>query len=166
MSVMGIKKGVIAGYTLVELMVVVVILTILATGVVWVDSALIGATKSSRDDERASDMKSVALLFEQYYRTSPNATGSSYPTTQQLTSSLASFVPDQELVTPPSLDAPAFLVATDTDPQVPSVDEYIYQPFAANGTLCTTTPPCVRFVLYYSTEKTNEVIRVESSHQQ
>ncbi len=114
MSVMGIKQGFRAGYTLVELMVVVVLLAILATGIIWVDSALLGTTKSSRDAERASDMESVALLFEQYYQTNPGPNGSSYPSTAEVTSSLSDLVPNQELLTPPDLTTPAFFAASNT----------------------------------------------------
>lgn len=148
-------------------MVVVLLIALLATSVVWADTALIATTKHSRDSERSDDMSSVALLFERYYRTSPTAVGSSYPTTQQATTAIADLVPNQELLTPPSLSSPVFNVAsTNAMPQDPTVDQYIYQPFNAFDGLCTNTPPCVRFVLYYRTEATDEVKIIESEHQQ
>ncbi|HTK39924.1 MAG TPA: prepilin-type N-terminal cleavage/methylation domain-containing protein [Patescibacteria group bacterium] len=166
MSVLGNTQGHKTGFTLLELMVVVVLLALLVTGVVWVDSALISSTKQSRDAERATDVKSIALLFEQYYRSSPTGAGSTYPTTQQVTGSISSLVPNKELLTPPLMSDPALGVAADTATQSPTTDEYTYQPFNAFGTLCTTTPPCVRFVLYYHTEDDDVIKTVESSHQQ
>lgn len=167
MSVMGNKHSYEAGFSLIELMVVVMLIALLATSVVWADTALIAATKHSRDSERSDDMSSVALLFERYYRTSPTAVGSSYPTTQQATTAIDDLVSNQELLIPPSLSSPAFSMAsTDEIPQDPTVDQYIYQPFNAYDGLCTSTPPCVRFVLYYRTEATDEVMMIESKHQQ
>lgn len=168
MSVTEFKLGWGAAYSLLELMVVVVLLSIFATGVVWVDSALISTTKSSRDRERVSDVKSVALLFEKYYRVSPTATGSSYPTINQVSNSatLSSLVPEDKLLTPPNQSATEFNTAVNTSAQTPTFDEYIYQPFTANDNLCTSTPPCVRFVISYRVESTNEVKTIESSHQQ
>lgn len=168
MSVIGSKISLSNAYSLLELMVVVVILSIFSAGVVWVDSALISTTKSARDSERNSDTKSIALLFEQYYRNSPTAAGSSYPTTDDIgnSSTLSSLVPDQEILTPPSLSTPVFTAATNNEAQTPTVDEYIYQPLNAFDNLCTSTPPCVRFVIYHRTEETDEVITTESRHQQ
>lgn len=166
MSIMGIKRGFLAGYTLVELMVVVVLLSILVTGVIWVDSALIGTTKQSRDAERASDMRSVALIFEQYYQTNPSSDGSTYPTTSEITSSLSDIVSNQEILTPPNVSSPAFSTASDASTQDPSIDEYIYQPYTAADALCTSSPPCVRFMLYYRSEYTDEVNVIDSRHQQ
>lgn len=167
MRVMGNRYKYAAGFSLIELMVVVMLIALLATSVVWADTALIATTKRSRDSERSKDMKSVALLFERYYTSSPTAVGSSYPTTQQVTGSIGSLVPNAELLTPPNLSATAFSVAsTNAAPQDPTVDQYIYQPFNAFDGLCTSTPPCVRFVLYYHTEATDEIVTIESEHQQ
>lgn len=168
MSVTGHGTSWSSGYSLLELMVVVVLLAIFSSGVVWVDSAIISTTRSSRDSERNSDVSSIALLFEQYYRNSPTGAGSSYPTTQDISNSstLASLVPDKELLTPPTLSTPALIAATDTSAQTPTEDEYIYQPFNAFGTLCTSTPPCVRFVIYHRSEDTEQVVTTESRHQQ
>lgn len=167
MSVMGNRYKYAAGFSLIELMVVVMLIALLATSVVWADTALIATTKRSRDSERSNDMKSVALIFERYYRTSPTATGSSYPTTQQITTSVDSLIGNAELLTPPSLSSPVFLVAsTNKTPQTPTVDQYIYQPFNAYDGICTSTPPCVRYVLYYRTEATDEIVTIDSEHQQ
>lgn len=159
-------RGYAAAYTMVELMVVVVLLAILATGVVWVDSALIGTTKDARDSERASDLRSVALILEQYYQNNPTGTGSTYPTTSQITLSVADIIPNEEIRTPPDQAAPIFSNATSANTQSPSVDEYIYQPLTAGGALCTSSPPCVKFILYYRSEKSDQVMTIESRHQQ
>lgn len=168
MSVMGNKWALNSGYTIVELMVVVVLIIFLVTSVVFADSALTNVTRQARDSERNDDLSSVALLFERYYRTSPTATGSTYPTTLQTSASIIdAIVPNAELLTPPGLDAPAFSAASDnTVPQDTTFDRYIYQPFAADGSLCNLGPPCVRFVLYYRSEVLDTVEMIESRHQQ
>ena len=165
---MGNRNSDQAAYTIVELMVVVVLIVFLVTSVVWADSALTNVTRQSRDSERSDDMQSVALLFERYYRTSPTAAGSSYPTTLQAAeASIGTIVTNAELLTPPSLSEPVFSVASDTTvPQDTTVDRYVYQPFTANDTLCNLIPPCVRFILYYRSEVTDEIKMIESSHQQ
>lgn len=154
------------GFTITELMAVVVVLALMVVvSARWIDTALIASTKSGRDSERRSDMQAVAALFEQYYQSTPSALGSTYPTTNQVNSSLSALVSNSELVTPPSGSTPAFSSAADVDPQTPSFEEYIYQPFTAAGNLCLVAP-CVRFTIYYGIEASSEIRTIESSHQQ
>lgn len=129
--------------------------------IAWVNPALIKTTKSARDSERRADMRAVANIFEDYYRTQPTALGTSYPTTGQA----ASLVENKELLTPPTLDTTVFNPASSAAAQTPTVDEYIYQPLNTFDQVCTIEP-CVRFVLYYRTEAENEVNTIESERQQ
>ena len=155
------------GLTIVETMTIIVVLAILASGAMWVDGALAATTKSGRNSERAQDVSSIARSFELYYRNNPTAAGPTYPTTTQVASSIDTLINDVEIITPPQSSGPNLIVASSTDDQSPGRSEYIYQPFtsAPTPTLCSAAP-CVRFNLYYLDEKTNSVVRVESSHQQ
>jgi len=154
-----------AGYTLVELMVMVVVITILIAGTSWIDSGVRSMNRAARDSERSSDVSSVALIFEGYYRDNPTAAGPSYPTTTQVTNSLDTIVENPELLTPPTADTPAFTAASSSATQTPTDMQYIYQPFTTGGVLCTTAP-CVRFTLFYKLENDTAIKTIESRHQQ
>jgi type II secretory pathway pseudopilin PulG len=168
MSTVGEKHTFPSGFSFVEILVVVVVLvSLVLASITLLDNALIATTKASRDTERRSDVRSIALKLEQYYRANPTVNGSSYPTTTTMNNSLSTVIPEVEILRPPGINEAALVVATTNAAQDPTVDNYVYQPLNSVGALCSNlTAPCVRFVLYYKTEATNEVVTVESSHQQ
>lgn len=168
MSTMGRQQIKNSGFTFVELLIVVLLLALLSTAAVTLlDSALIATTKSSRDTERKVDMQTTAQFLERHYRLNPSGSGSSYPTTDTMASSLSSVIPNSEVITPPGTNTPALTVATDASTQSPDTEQYIYQPLNSIDALCTdANDPCVRFLLYYKTEADDTVETVESRHQQ
>lgn len=151
-----------AGFTIVELAVVIIVLTILATVTI---TSIVGYQTVARDNHRASDISIIASSLEQYYRTNAVATGATYPTTATTTSQFAAIVEDKDAITAPDQAALSIVVAANTSTQTPTVNQYVYQPFTPAGTLCATAP-CVRYKLYYRTEDANEVITVNSLRQQ
>jgi type II secretory pathway pseudopilin PulG len=154
-----------SGFTLVEILTVVVLVMLLIGVGLLLDSATKATYKSARDSERASDMESVALIFESYYR---NNNGT-YPTTAQVSlSTVTTLVADKELVTSPGVTTVSLeSTTTNSSPPTPALTakDYRYQPLTASGTLCTAAP-CVRFNLYYMRESDGQLVTIESSHQQ
>lgn len=151
-----------AGFTIVELAVVIIVLTILATVTV---TSVVGYQTVARDNHRASDISIIASSLEQYYRTNAVSTGATYPTTATTTNGFIDIVEDADAITAPDQTTASIVVAANANAQTPTVNQYIYQPFTAAGARCTTAP-CVRYKLYYRTEDSNEVITVNSLRQQ
>lgn len=147
-------------------MIVIVSMLSLAT-YAFVDRGVIASAVAGRDLERRSDVAAIAVELEQYYRANPTINGSSYPTTATMNLSVDTIIPDDELRTPPNQNSPNLVIASNASQQSPTTDEYVYQPLTLSGDLCSnSSSPCVRFVLYYRTEADNELVIVESSHQQ
>lgn len=151
-----------AGFTIVELAVVIIVLTILATVTI---TSVVGYQTVARDNHRASDISIIASNLEQYYRTNAVSTGATYPTTATTANIFATIVEDKDAITAPDQTTVSISVAANSSAQTPTVNQYIYQPFTSAGALCATTP-CVRYKLYYRTEETNEVVTVNSLRQQ
>ena len=151
-----------AGFTIVELAVVIIVLTILATVTI---TSVVGYQTVARDNHRASDISIIASSLEQYYRTNAVSTGATYPATSFDSDDFAELVEDSDAITAPDQTSVSISIAANANAQTPTVNQYIYQPFAAAGTLCATAP-CVRYKLYYRTEETNEVVTVNSLRQQ
>ncbi len=160
-----------SGMTLVELIYVIVIIGILA-------SLSYSVSKSYQtmgtDSERVSDAESIARSFELTYTGNASSSGPSYPTTNQAvdTSSYNTLFKNQDKAitkAPNTTSTTSIVAATSTaQPQSPTIDQYIYQPFTPSNTLCTNTDinNCVRFRLYYRLAGTNVVKIIESIHQQ
>lgn len=158
-----------SGFTLIELLVVIVVMAILLGGGWVVGSSYFAYQQGAADAERQSDVEGLARAFEQYYRENAYVAGATYPTTNQVSSSLASLVPSNlaDAMKAPGQSTSSVSVASTTAAQTPTIDQYIYQPFSGSDTLCTTsTAPCVRFVFYYREEKTGLVKTVNSIRQQ
>jgi type IV pilus assembly protein PilA len=161
------------GFTLVELLIVIAIMGILLVlGVV----NLRGTQANARDSERASDAQTIATNLESFY---PQGNGTvvagEYPSTN-LTTSPTTYLVDinPNSLIPPSQSAAALVPATNATQTTagltasgwPSVNEYVYQPIASDGTLCTTDAQgCRKFNLYYETEVDSVVHQIVSRHQ-
>lgn len=133
----------------------------------------------SRNNERKADVEAIAAAMENYYNGS-NDIGSTgrYPSLtvtgseSNVTNSLRD-ISKQSFIAPGSstIDA-TFIAATNTtqtttgvSPQ-PSAFQYVYQPLAANGGLCTTSATeCRKFNIFYRTEGDFTVMKVTSRHQ-
>jgi prepilin-type N-terminal cleavage/methylation domain-containing protein len=157
------------GMTIIELLTVMVIIGILSgLSLTIIDSY----RYNGRDNERISDVESIARSFEISYLRDATSNGPSYPTAQRATdtANYASLFKGQGLdatKAPDTTSATSIVAATsNAQPQSPTKNQYIYQPLTANGALCNSTDLCVRFIMYYRLEATNTVQSVESIHQQ
>jgi len=155
------------GYTLIEVLTVIMVLAVII-GSGWALSAgYVTYLQKARDTERQSDVEGLARYFEQYYRINASVSGPTYPTTTQVNSSLTSLIDpsDTSITRAPDQSSNSVSVAADTNAARPSFDQYIYQPITSAGAICSAAP-CVRFVLYYRSETTGNVVTVESRRQQ
>jgi len=151
-----------AGFTIVELAVVIIVLTTLATIAVV---STTGYQEMARDNQRASDTSVIANRLEQYYRTNAVATGATYPDASTNSATFLTIVGDHDAVTAPDQEDVSLKSATSSGTPNPTVSEYIYQPLNLDGSLCTSVP-CVRFKLYYRTEDVDTLKIIDSMRQQ
>lgn len=160
-------------FTIVELIVVIAIMGILITlSVVNMRDSQINA----RDSERKADMEALALQLEIYYTSGSAASTSTgeYPSTIELIGNEPTLLRD---LNPNSLNIPGTttsgLIAatnniTTTSGVTPAstVDSYIYQPIAGDGSLCTlASQECRKFNLYYSFEADGSIYSIQSKNQ-
>ena len=157
------------GFTIVELTTAIAVFAILIT-IAWSDVSFYIA--NARDNERASDSSAIARSFEHYYRSHVSSDGSpTYPDASQIDapSELSQIInaTDERLVSPGSTSI-SLSATTTTTPPVPTFNQYIYQPFTKTDVICTDSDatPCVRFMLYYRIEQSDQVKTTESIHQQ
>ncbi len=156
-----LKSKVQAGFTIIELLIVIAIIGILATLVL---TNFQGAQARGRDTVRSSDINSMFSKLEEYYNNN-----SGYPVGTAVTSA-------QAQTTFPGID-PTALVDEDGDdvsvtyedvdiagggtPTVPNPDtdtEYILH-FYSSG--CDNTAPCEKYILagYQETDEANDIIK-------
>lgn len=170
------------GFTVVELIITITIMGILLLLAV----VNVGATQArARDDERTSDVETIAVQLESYYRDGDDTSTllNRYPTTD-ITTSAAKMKAALRDIDLKSLQAPGitnptqtFIAATNgtqstsgVEPQ-PTTNQYVYQPILGDGTgttLCTGTAgteDCRKFNIYYRTEVDNTVRMVTSRNQ-
>ena len=159
------------GFTLVELLIVIAIMGILLVlGVANLRSTQVNA----RDTERASDVTTIATSLEAFYPNG-NATvfAGQYPSTNLVTSP-TTYLTDinSNALMAPGQSSQSLVAATNATqtaagvtPQ-PTSSQYVYQPIASDGTLCTTDAQgCRKYNIYYQTEFDSVVQIVTSRHQ-
>lgn len=158
------------GFTIVEIIIVLAILTIVL-GISW--QVTNSYMAYARDNERESDTKSISRVFERFYRSQSASTGTpTYPTVTQINNSAqrSLIIPngDERLIAPNNAGSVSLIAATTTATPAPTAQQYIYQPFTSSGAICTNgaSAPCVRFFLYSRSEASDQVIVLESMHQQ
>lgn len=170
----GMKRR---GFTIVEVIIVITIMGILLVlGVVNLRSSQV----SARDAERKTDIETISNHLETYYKygSDTNTTVRQYPSTV-FASSGATYM--QQAIG--NIDASVFIAPGKTDPILtfipapdntvyttvsphPTIDEYVYQPLQADGTLCTSElQECRKFNLYYRLEIDNSVNVLMSKNQ-
>ena len=182
------KQG--KGFTLIELIVTIVILTILTTIVV---ARLVRTEVGARDREREIDITTIATGLEAYYENgSPDDSipKGYYPGRQQVDAAAATSppfntfldgVPIASFTSP--IKAPSGVSDTDfnhynitgtnpdgsyTDAQARSIlywVPYLYQPLTRSKTNCFNYADCVKFNLYYLKEETDTVVQIRSKNQ-
>lgn len=165
------------GFTITELIITITIMAIL---IVFSFINLESSQVNSRDVERSSDVDTIALQLETYYRSGSNGSSSGkYPSTQFISNGLSYIEQLLRDVDPKSLTAPGitdptqtFIAATNSTqttggvtPQ-PTINQYVYQPIQNNGTLCTLeSQECRKFNIYYRTEADSVVHMIMSKNQ-
>ncbi len=170
------------GFTVVEIIITLTIMGILlALAVVNLNATQI----SSRDDERKADVKAISDALETYFTAgTDNSTAlQQYPETTALSTSSVSTetqlraafrdVTIESFIAPGAANLGAsFMIATNATqttsgvtPQ-PTISQYVYQPLAANATLCTAVAvECRKYNLYYRLESDSTVYKVMSKNQ-
>lgn len=174
------KRTVAAGFTIVELIVVITLIGIIAGLVTFVPQNL---QKSASANEQASDTASIARRLESAY-SSQDIGSPSYPSTVELLTDISGRTRTMTRTNPEIFIAPsqtgssvvAATAVTTTNPagaNTPTLNQYVYQPLASDGSLCTASPSatnettqCTRFNLFYRSALSNTVIVVKSLHQQ
>lgn len=165
------------GFSVIELIIVITVMGILlVVGVVNLSSGEI----SSRDSERKIDVESIAINLETYYKIgiSGSSTSGQYPSVQASigligneTTYLSNL--DNDSLMAPNMTASSLLAATNNTqttsgitPQ-PTINQYIYQPIASDGSLCdnSTTKECRKFNIFYRAETDNSVYMITSKNQ-
>ena len=170
------------GFTIVELIITITIMGILlALAVVNVNAT----QEKARDDERRTDIESIANALESFYTTGTDASSNfaRYPTTGLMDSYTSvrnnlRDIDDKSMLAPGTTDVMAsFVKSTNTGsapniqtvagvlPQ-PTKDQYVYQPIKSDGSVCISgNIDCRKFNLYYRLESDNTVYMVTSKNQ-
>jgi prepilin-type N-terminal cleavage/methylation domain-containing protein len=160
------------GFTIVELIIVITVMSILITiSTINVFSSRVDA----RDAEREEDAETIALHLETYFNSGKDgdiAPPAEYPPTSALSGidmihTYLRDIDDNSITTPDNSNPmTSFIAAADNTSQLPTINQYIYQPLQSDGTLCSTdAQTCVKFKLYYRREKDNSVQTIKSKNQ-
>lgn len=152
------------GFTVLEMVVTILILSVLLT---IGGMAFVSAQKNARDNDRTSDIDTIARTLENYHKNNQNSKAS-YPATLKISSGsefLRQF--DTKTLRSPNKDSDiSLLPATSNSAQNPDVDQYIYQPLNRDGDLCSNeNEECSSFKIFYKLEKSNEILTKESIYQ-
>jgi len=163
-----------AGFTLIELLIVITIMGILL-GIAVIN--LSSNQVSARDEKRKSDVNTIAQQLENYYNTGsyPSSTYSpgEYPPTDYMNTEAGAEAAlrdlDAKALRGPNVSASSpisLVVATTNAAQTPTTSTYIYQPLAADGSLCQhAAQECRKFILYYALEATAGTQQIVSKNQ-
>ncbi|MEP7204968.1 MAG: prepilin-type N-terminal cleavage/methylation domain-containing protein [Candidatus Saccharibacteria bacterium] len=161
------------GFTIVELIIVITVMgVLLVLGVV----NLRGLQANARDEKRKTDIESIALQLETYYKvgTDNTANTNSYPSTVLVTNVQATLrdADMKSFTAPGAANLAASFIAegggttTATVGPQPTTSQYGYQPLLADGSICyLVTSVCRKFNLYYRLESDNTVYMVTSKNQ-
>lgn len=155
-----------SGFTFAEIMIVVVVIAILIAISI---TSFNGSTRRAKNAERKNDITIIYNELERSYRAQSAVAEPSYPaTTADIGEYVAKLTENNDVVTAPGANSNSVVPAVNADRQVPEPNQYIYQSFKSDGTLCSNRP-CARYVLYYYEENDNSpgrVVEVHSMRQQ
>lgn len=147
------------GFTIIELIIVITVMGILLVlGVVNLN----GSQSSARDAERKADIETIAAHLETYYiaGSDTDITVGHYPFASNtaptgLIGNETTYLRDidPKSLQAPNMDTSSLVAASNNLAQSPTINQYIYQPIASDGSLCDTlTKECRKFNLYYKLE--------------
>lgn len=169
-----------AGFTVLELIVVIAIIGILAGISITIPSSM---RVTARDQERHDDVTSLIRRLEQSY-IAQEVGGPAYPSTLEYLNDISSGARTATRLDKDALKAPnatassSVIAATSNSTTAPvgggfSVSEYVYQPLTSSGGLCVNNTStanavttCTHFNFYYKTERDGTIHRLKSLHQQ
>lgn len=137
------------GFTIVELLIVIVVIGILAALVL---NSFAGVQERARDTERRTDLNSVSTQLEVYYNDNggyPVFTGS-VDTDSWITANLKGASLD-------AFRAPNQAANTVVNSATPTKDQYGYTPLEDDGTTACATAPCAKFKIYWFEEKSSAI---------
>lgn len=163
------------GFTVVELIIVITIMGILLVlGVVNLRSTQANA----RDEERKTDIESIALHLDGFYLSGTDGSTSvgEYPPTTLTGAAIQPSLRDADMksFTAPGAAslAASFIPATNNVQTIsgvlplPTISQYVYQPLQPSGALCTTAvQDCRKFNLFYRLEVDGLVYMTTSKNQ-
>lgn len=149
-----LKKHLQKGFTIVELLIVIVVIGILAALVL---NTFSGVQRRARDTERQTDVNSIATQLEVYYNDNggyPVLTGS-LDTDSWVTANLKGI--DIQSTRAPGATANSMNATANVTQGAADKDHYGYKTFATDGSTACETAPCPKFKLYWLKEDTNVV---------
>lgn len=168
-----------SGFTLIE---VLVTITIMAVLLIIAVAIMRSGEANARDDQRKTDVTTIAQQLEAYYTSGLNGTTTigQYPGLDQVPGSSGNAATDENTTKSTlrdldwnALRAPgvssssnmSLIAAGGTGAQTPTVGQYIYQPLTSSGALCSlTSSGCRKFNIYYALE-TGGVQMITSKNQ-
>ncbi len=152
------------GFTVVEMVVTILILSVLLT---IGGMAFVSAQKNARDNDRTSDIDTIARTLENYYKNNQNSKVG-YPATSKISSG-SEFLRQLDATTlrsPSTNSGISLMSANSNSAQNPDIDQYIYQPLDRDGNLCSDeNQECSSFKIFYKLEKSDEILFKESIYQ-
>jgi prepilin-type N-terminal cleavage/methylation domain-containing protein len=153
-----------SGFTIVELLIVIVIIGILATLVIVTFS---GVQQKARDSERKTDINAIAGQLEAVYASKGN-----YPTLAEINDGAATTgwravnefrIDTKAFADPKNASATNLTLGATSIPGTPtSTYTYYYSPLADDGSICTTSGSCTGYLLYANMEATSDPTKVYS----
>lgn len=152
------KRNKQSGFTIVELLIVIVIIGILATLVL---NTFQGAQAKARDSKRDTDIKAISTQLEACYN------DDSLSTSCNAVTAVGGYPLDITATNLKNLDPNALkaggctsscIIATGT----PTKNQYLYTPLQADGTTTCSTAPCAKYVLKWFREK-DGLVQVKNS---
>jgi prepilin-type N-terminal cleavage/methylation domain-containing protein len=137
------------GFTIVELLIVIIIIGILAALVL---NSFRGVQERARDTERRTDINAQASQLEVYYTDQGG-----YPTFTGQTNTDSWITANLKGADLAAWRAPNQTTNSMVNSATPTKDQYGYVPLQDDGTTACTSSPCAKFKLYWYSEKTAAV---------
>jgi prepilin-type N-terminal cleavage/methylation domain-containing protein len=145
----SLKKRAASGFTIVELLIVIVVIGILAALVL---NSFRGVQERARDTKRRTDVNAQAGQLEVYY-----TDNGGYPVFTGQVDTDSWITANFKGADLNAWRAPNQTTNSMVNSATPDKDHYGYTPLQSDGTTACTTAPCAKFKLYWYSEKTASV---------